>query len=282
MDTTFHSYFPHHPLLKKHIHYFYFDGSADNNFYRKYSFFPHVKTTLSFYRNACIAETPEATRISYDPGAPLLKLLTRQHQVRTVVQQGPLEKIGIVFHPLGLNHFIEAPYYTIAAQEVQTFHEAGWDDAIRQCFVLKDREARITLLEDLLLSMHRHREYQQLYDAIQQLTSITSKGIIREIAAAQGHSVRHLQRDFQKHLAMSPELFRMITRFRHAVDQKIRQAPGEKLTGIAYEAGYPDQAYMIRVFKKLTGQTPSQFFKTGKHLGQADTFWKIVEPGAVA
>ncbi len=277
MGIFFKNFFPTDPLLKKHIHYFYFDSNPDIDFQRRYSFFPHVKTTLSFYKEAQLSTTGAETQITHSPGAPLLKILTQQRSVKTVVQKGPIKKIGIVFNPLGLNYFIDENYSDICSKETQLFHcnlDQGWSEALNNCFSLTNYDDILAVLESFLVSLYRPRQYEQLDAVIHHLTALNEMSI-EEIARQNHLSHRSLNREFLKHLALSPELFRMILRFRYAVDKKILHQGKLKYTELAYESGYPDQSYMIRSFKKLTGQTPSQFFKSGVHLGNADTFWKL-------
>lgn len=279
MPVTFRSYFPSHPLLRKYVHYFYFDTAVENDFYRQYSFFPHIKTTLSFYRHAHLTQEGDTIKISGHPGAPLLKVLTRQHTVKTIVQQGRIEKTGIVFYPLGLNHFISGSYGALAKQEVQAFTDAGqqWNDTLALCFSLADDSARVAALEQLLQALYRPQAYDHLYAVIAALSEPGNLLSIDDISHQYGLSHRSLNREFNKHLGLSPELFRMITRFRYTVEQKLNGDNKENLTSLTYKAGYSDQSYMVRCFKKLTGKTPLQFFKSGTHLGMADTFWQIAQ-----
>lgn len=277
MGAVFKNFFPTDPLLKKHIHYFYFDSIADIDFQRRYSFFPHVKTTLSFYKEARLSTTPAETQIIHSPNAPLLKILTQQRSVKTVVQKGLIKKIGIVFNPLGLNYFIDENYIDVSPKEVQLFRcsmDQRWNETLNQCFSLTNYSEALSVLESFLTSLYRPRQYQQL-DAVIGHLSHLNDSTIEEIARQNHLSHRSLNREFLKHLGLSPELFRMILRFRYAVNKKIQHQGKLKYTELAYESGYPDQSYMIRSFKKLTGQTPSQFFKSGIHLGNADTFWKL-------
>lgn len=279
MAMEFKSFIPVNEILKRHIAYFYFDMAPDIDFHKEYSFFPHVNTTLTFYNKAAFSVRKDIYHIDHCGENSLLKLLTRQHQIKTVVQKGPLDKIGIVFHPLGLNHFIIEPYYSLAKEEVQYFtpvNNEQWNESISRCFNTADIDKRIQILEESLLSLlHTSKNYKSLYAVIGLLSNVEGSMSIQDIAAQNHINLRKLNRDFKRELAISPEMFRMISRFRYVVDQKILQNANKKLTVLTYEGGYFDQSYMIRTFKKLTGLTPLAFFKQVQQLGASGTFWKI-------
>ncbi|AXY73509.1 AraC family transcriptional regulator [Paraflavitalea soli] len=278
MAHFFHTYLPTHSLLRKHISYFYIDRTDNEHYYNKYSFFPHTKTTLSFYRHAVVEQLNGETHITCTEGAPTVKLLTRQHSTRTVVQQGKVEKLGIVFFPLGLNHFIQQSYSELAPAELQPFNpreKALWDDMVAQCFSLEDLTESIPLLESFFLSVYRKHSYEALNGAIQDLSDPDHLLSIKEVALKNRFHPRALNRHFRSHLSISPELFRMIARFRYVVDQRVLHDNKDSYTRLAYEGGFLDQSYMIKTFRKLTGLTPAAFFREGKHIGQADTWWQF-------
>jgi AraC-like DNA-binding protein len=279
MAPSFHSYLPENSLLKKYIHYFYTDSSSDNSHYKKYSFFPHIFTTLSFYYNARVpvcSETP--FKIVHENNRRIIKVLTNHHSTKTVEQKGEIDKIAIVFKPLGLNHFLREPFCTIAKEEIQLFEPVGnsaWNTCLEGCFSLPGPAERIRRLENFLLSLYLPKQLDVLYRIMDDLTNFDQLLPISEIAKKHYVSYRTLNRHFLREFAHTPETFRTIARFRHAVNQKIILQSKSSLTGIACESGYLDQSYMIKTFKKLTGLTPTAFFNQGLHLGIADTFWKI-------
>lgn len=280
MQSVFQTFPPRHPLLAKWISYFYIDTCPSPGFYKKYSFFPHTFTTLSFYKQARLVQDADLLQIRHDAGTPVTQILTRQHRIKTVLQTGPLDKIGIVFTPLGLNQFIREAYCSLAPSEVQLFHPANrdaWERVITACFSSGLPEKKVQLLEDFLLSLYQPCSCGQLPAVLGQLSDAANHDSIRRIAAGNYTSHRTLNREFNRHLAMTPELFRQITRFRYALNQHVLHDSNASFTSLAYESGFTDQSFMIRVFRKLTGFAPREFFQRGLHLGHADTFWHITE-----
>ena len=73
-------------------------------------------------------------------------------------------------------------------------------------------------------------------------------------------SHRNLERLFIQKVGVSPKHLICILRFNLALNLK-RQNPTLNWTSIAAECGYFDQMHMIREFKSLSGNTPSELIK---------------------
>ncbi|HEX8331152.1 MAG TPA: helix-turn-helix domain-containing protein [Segetibacter sp.] len=198
--------------------------------------------------------------------------------MHTVKQSGPINKIAIVFKPLGINHFIKEDYIQVASAERQEFspnNVALWKNVIQHCFDEDNPDKRIKLIEAFLLELHQPKDLTVLENVITKLSDVDNSATVEEIAVEANLSRRTLLRMFKKNLGMSPEMYRMIVRFRYAVNHKLKYHHKDNLTALAYESGFTDQSFMNRTFKKFTHCTPKQFFNLGIRLGSEDTFWRI-------
>jgi len=72
---------------------------------------------------------------------------------------------------------------------------------------------------------------------------------------------RTLERQFSEQIGISPKQFIKIIQFKTSLNQLSEEAYA-RLSDIAYENEYADQSHFIRMFKKFTGKTPSEFQKT--------------------
>jgi transcriptional regulator GlxA family with amidase domain len=86
---------------------------------------------------------------------------------------------------------------------------------------------------------------------------------IEELANHHALSVRQYQRRFIEEVGFSPKLFTRITRFQTALDAK-RIAPHRSWMDVAHDSGYFDQMHLIRDFKSLGGEIPSELRKPPK------------------
>lgn len=83
---------------------------------------------------------------------------------------------------------------------------------------------------------------------------------IVEIARSIGVSRRHLARLCRSELGMTPKSLARILRFDHA-RKLARTVPRLGWAELACEAGYADQAHLVREFHALSGLTPSELLR---------------------
>lgn len=87
---------------------------------------------------------------------------------------------------------------------------------------------------------------------------------VRTMAEELGMSERHLHRQFQKAIGLAPKLYTRITRFERAISCMARRPGAPGWAEMSLEAGYYDQAHLIRDCRKLTGKSPAQFLSAWK------------------
>lgn len=123
-----------------------------------------------------------------------------------------------------------------------------------------DKELQIGRIAQFLskLAKKKGREkYEEIQAACQ--TIVDHKGIItvNHLAQLLKVSERTLQRNFRKHVGISPKKFAKIIQFQASL-QQISEDASSKMTDVVYENGYADQSHFIRNIKSFTGKKPSQ------------------------
>ncbi|UQA59470.1 helix-turn-helix domain-containing protein [Polyangium aurulentum] len=84
---------------------------------------------------------------------------------------------------------------------------------------------------------------------------------VERLAGALEMSRRHLNRRFQESVGWTPRDFKRLARFARAW-RIAGTGPVTSWAAVAADAGYFDQAHLVRDFKDLTGETPTQLFST--------------------
>ncbi|MBV8251796.1 MAG: AraC family transcriptional regulator [Chitinophaga sp.] len=87
-----------------------------------------------------------------------------------------------------------------------------------------------------------------------------SKGNVRifEIAKRNFLTVRQLERMFKTHIGLTPKEYVNIIRFQSALAMMNNLGQQKKLSDIAFECGFYDQAHLTNEIKRHTGLTPGQ------------------------
>jgi transcriptional regulator GlxA family with amidase domain len=79
---------------------------------------------------------------------------------------------------------------------------------------------------------------------------------VKELAETVALGGRHLERQFRAAVGVSPKLFSRVVRFRRAL-ALLRRPDRPSWPRIAAEAGYFDQAHLIREIRAFAGTTPT-------------------------
>jgi AraC-like DNA-binding protein len=202
---------------------------------------------------------------------------SNQKKITTIIQgkyalpqkaqlSGRIDKLTIVFKPLGLNHFFEKTIIEIAPKCSQIFTE--WDNdnnyhqMLKKFYTTSNNKNRILLLEDYLLTQYRKFEdYEILEKIILLLTDFENEKSINSIIETTAYNTRTFNRFFLKHVGINPSSYRKIAKFRHSLTNRFIEKKFKNLTEIGYQSNFYDQSYFIKVYKELAGEAPRAFFK---------------------
>lgn len=122
---------------------------------------------------------------------------------------------------------------------------------------------RVAIVEQFLISRLREAKPDLLVQhAIQKIR--TAKGDLRIHALLSEFPVSRdpFEKRFRLATGTSPKQFAAIVRLRNIIAQFSAK---KNLTDAAYDAGYFDQSHFIKSFKTFTGETPHDFFRSGRY-----------------
>jgi AraC-like DNA-binding protein len=277
------TYYPQNPLLKKYIKYYYFLKTESGDYATNYYAFPNTLQSFNIHKHGRGEIADNAVCVWGDPKLnPLIVVQGRYDLPLRVQLKGILDKVTIIFEPMGFNHFITSPFLQVAGHPSQIFSEWDHHDSyhpfIESFFGTMNYEERITILEDYLLSKYRPLNEELILDkALELLTDFNNELPVLKIAESINLTPRSFNRLFYKHIGVSPVSFRKIARFRHSLTNKMHYAQFKKLTEIGYESNFFDQSYFIKIYKNLTGSSPSRFFNTVERLANDQLILKQIK-----
>lgn len=264
---------PSSPILKKYIECFYFySGESTSKF--SYIAFPHYNTGLSFFKGASIQRQQWNVEIAESRNTDVkIEILGKYTSPVLIEYSGKLQEISIVFKPLGLNQFFQESYQSIAPQFSQELVNDVWNKFGESLFLGEDD---VFHLESFLLSQYiENQALSPLQESLPILEEVNDETSIAEIAIKLGYNLKTFQRHFKKHMGCSPIEYRRICRFRNSIASRLNSAQLKTLTDITYEAGYFDQSYFIKEFRKLTNHNPKDFFKVAGKVDGDKLVWEI-------
>lgn len=175
--------------------------------------------------------------------------------------------IGVRFQPFGLQAFLDIPILHLnghAVDLVDLFGREGRDLENRVLGATSFEQRARCVEQFLLLKFSNHQADPLIAHTIRSMSR--NHGLTSMEALAMEHrlSVRTLERRFRQSAGLAPKTFARIFRFQN-VFRLMETHPSIKLTQLALEAGYYDQAHFIREFREFAGMTPRAYFSNDHH-----------------
>ena len=276
-------YYPRSPLLCKYIEYYYFLETDSPSFLSRYYAFPNTLQAFNIHKNATCQIDSFATLVEGGHPTPYLMIAQGKHDVPLYVElKGILNKITIIFKPLGLNYFLRKTLREVTpatSQVVNDWFEHPHCLSFLDAFYrTQDHQQRIDILETFLLSIYRPLPDAPLLNRVlARLMDFNQPMSVESIIAETKLNTRSFNRLFLKHLAISPARFRKIARFRHSLRDKLINQQFHTLTQIGYRSHFYDQAYFIKIYRQLTGDKPSHFFNAIDTLADDQLIFKFFQ-----
>lgn len=253
---------PKSELISKYVSYYYFHDSDEADPQRSFVFFPHFKHGFTAYKTGDSFITKYT--MNYD----------RQIRVRL---PDPFHKLGIAFHPLGINHFVSEHVEKLHHKESLEF--SHWNPEIfpelEEIYQAESIGQKRDLLDRMLEKRFRpNPDLQLVQQALKHIFNTFGTIQVDELAEKIGVSRKTLLRHFRKHLDCSIEEYKKVVKFRTSIQAASNQGL-KNLTEVSLYSLYYDQADFTNRFKELTGQSPTTFFASIRKMGDEDIFWKF-------
>ncbi|NMM50847.1 helix-turn-helix domain-containing protein [Marinigracilibium pacificum] len=176
---------------------------------------------------------------------------------------GYVNTFAVRFYPYGFANFISSPISELADKETpltSLFDKDAVNQLEQQIITASSTKERIETIEIFLLNKLTS---QLTIDNIVKSTIDTllnTKGnkSINSILKNEPSKRRSLERKFSKQVGISPKQLGRIIRLQAALKLMLANK-SEKLTQIAYDSEYYDQAHFIKDFKDFTGKKPTEY-----------------------
>lgn len=270
---------PKNSLIAEHISYYYFQKTFGDNFLSKVIYYPHYGDALNFYKNADVTWDDTGRIIKATKKDKITCLYTcNRKKSRTVTMIGVNNKIGIIFNPLGLNHFIQCSLGNITPDLITTFNYFGnsFFELANNLYNENELSTKRDLLDSYFLERYIGFEDGNFKAIIKKI--VKNPDFKVEEIASQLHVTRKtILRKFKQHLCLTPRDFKSLLKFRKALNLYEQHKERVKLTDITYDSSYYDQADFIKHYKSLVDLTPKQLFSKITKYGINNTFWTRIE-----
>jgi methylphosphotriester-DNA--protein-cysteine methyltransferase len=178
---------------------------------------------------------------------------------RTVAETGT---ILVIFRPYGAFTVLDTAMHALARTHVplvDIISPPQVDQILEQLAAAREDGARAQVVQSWLL--HRvaraaHTPHPGVRAAVDRLLASHGADRIDHLAAELALNRRQLERLFKQQIGVSPKEVASLARFAWTLRRVSRERPGASL---AAEAGYADQAHLIRDFGARVGMPPTAY-----------------------
>lgn len=159
--------------------------------------------------------------------------------------------LGVCLKPATFTHF-----YNCAAQQVLTNDTVELEKPIS--FSLDKTLNNPFNYFDHFYSDRIKSKNNPLQSVIDDIHSTNGQLDIHELSKRNFTTVRQLERNFKKHVGLSPKEYSNIIRFQKALNILKNPDENRSLLAIAFECGYYDHSHLSNEIKRNTGLSPSK------------------------
>jgi AraC-like DNA-binding protein len=181
-----------------------------------------------------------------------------------ITMSGTVEAVGVQLRPGGVLALLGVPAGELAGRSVDLASLWGRDaTTIVERLAATPRHLRAPLLEQILVERLARAStaadpHRGAALAMRRIADTGGRLPVAELAAGLGVGERRLEQVFHAHVGLSPKAASRLMRFRAAVDL-LQRTPRPSWTDIACDAGYYDQAHLVRDWKAVSGLAPTAF-----------------------
>lgn len=268
---------PKNPILTKWIKGYYVHASEDLDFYSKVTFYQNITTTISVYKDSVTSSEGRYRKQHYQKNGSYSQLLVGLvEKYQEVEFYGPLNRVAIVFHPGGINHFLQAPLSHHLEKHFSKFHALGisFERCLDAVYAAENLKTKRDLLDAFFIEKYHPFNEIEVLRAIDYLVTSSVPIKVSELSNKLGMSRRTLLRRFKKHLGYSMEEYTSIIKFRKALLNFQKKQETKHLSKIALESNYYDQPDFNHQIKSRSDLTPKQLFEQLEIVDDI-LFWKV-------
>ncbi|SNZ00917.1 helix-turn-helix domain-containing protein [Flagellimonas pacifica] len=255
-------YAPSASLSKYIKHYLLFNVPSNDQ--RKYRHFSNGHQGLVF-----ILKNGELTLLNSRTKLPETFVLGQLSKSQEFQIKGTVSVLIVLFQPSGFYELTSIP----GSKYINSFEDSRLifgneilklKERLQLC---SDSSIMINYLDSYFTEKAKGRQHSMtpsLENAVGIINNEKGRLSVNELCAKTGITERKIQRLFFEQIGISPKKFIGNIRLHSFLRQLRNEGDFSSLTKLSLDAGYYDQAHLIREFQKIVGIAPTEYLKTSR------------------
>ncbi len=190
---------------------------------------------------------------------------------------GYVNTFAIRFYPFGFSNFVNFPIENLANKETpltELFGKRAANALEKSIRNSENVHEQIQVIEKFLLDkLNEEKTIAKIVKTtVDALMFSKGNATINSITKNDKSKRRQLERKFKKQIGISPKQLGRVIRLQTALKLLLNQET-KKLTNIAYQCEYFDQAHFTKDFREFTGVNPKDFL-SHENMALSSMFYK--------
>ena len=251
------------PYIK---HYLFLDSEGTAS--KKLRLFSDGNTGMVLtFRGNLISNTRDASTLNY----PNSFLYGQISTFRDLYLAEKTSIIIVVFQPYGFNHLLGISANEIREDIIATEDIFGSKDSLlyEKLSGTSYLESKIQILNTFFIEQATKKflsNQNLIHPTLNYILKNKGAITVNHLVKYTGYSERHIERIFNECIGLNPKKFGNIVKLHYFLNLLKYKSSQSNITDLCYEAGYSDQSHLIKVFKKYTGITPTQYLNNTNRL----------------
>jgi AraC-like DNA-binding protein len=258
---------PKKPIIKEFLKFSY-TGTLENVSYHAY---PSPFIPICFFKNVSISISSNKMTISPSTKESIKCIYANNfYKPINIEMQGVIEEFCLIFHPYGLAQFIKKLPAINSNTHSLLFYEFDDFTANHPGLFTYTPQEKSDALESYLASKISIKKYTDyIKDAVLKMNSEKNLRHIYPISS------KTFYRAFKNICGVPESVLLKTIQFRKALEKIKTEDPEKTMAQLAFDLGYYDQPHFNKVFKQLSSETPSTFFKHVDTISEKKIYFKI-------
>lgn len=182
----------------------------------------------------------------------------------SLVSEGNIDMIAIIFHPLGLNPFIQCPMSELKNRYVDVEDLEDIELNHLKSSISSERNVQTCIQFIELFFMKRLIDIDYNHKRVQNSISqiINQPQIeVNTLAESACLGYRQFKRIFTNHVGMSPKEYYKVIRFQRVL-YLLQNNPIMEIADLTYSCGFYDPSHLVKDFREFSGCSPTQYLSS--------------------
>lgn len=182
----------------------------------------------------------------------------------SLISKGNIDMIAVIFHPLGLNSFIQCPMSELYNHYIgiEDLEDIALNYLKQDISNEENREICIQRIETFFMKrlVDIDYKYKRIQHSICQIIS-NPQIKVNTLSESACLGYRQFKRVFTNYVGISPKEYYRVVRFQRIL-YILQHTPEMEIADLSYSCGFYDSSHLVKDFRQFSGCSPTHYLSS--------------------